>query len=350
MKIKIAVLDQDKNYLERIMTVFNNRYVSETEIYLFTEINDALESLRQNRIQVFLANESFKISISSIPDYCAFAYLTEGIGINSLRGNKAICKYQKVESFYKEILSIYSDVFDGEISKTNDSRSKKIVILSASGGSGCTSCAIALAMSMARRGNKVFYLNLEMLNYGYIFNNEAISTLSEVIYNVKSRRSNLGIKLGALIQEDSSGIFYFPSGKTPLEVMELNEEDISLLIGEIDDMGEYDYIIIDTDMVFDNKTYTIINKSNKVVFVLDGSEIGNSKFNYMYKTLGIIEEQHNVSILNKAFILYNRFSSRTGKKIDNIAIQSLGGCPRYEGDSNQIIEQLSTLSVFDTLG
>jgi len=349
VKIKIAILDQDKYYLERLMVAFNNQYNAETEVYLFTDMDSAIDSLQMNRIQVFLANEVFNIKDFAIPDYCAFAYLTEARGINALRGHKAICKYQKVESLYKEIMSLYANVFDGEIVNSNGSKSSKIAFLSAGAGSGASSCAIAFALNLVRKGKKVFYLNLELFNYGYIFNSYENSSLTDVIYIVKSRKSNLSIKIGALIREDSSGVHYFPACRTPLDIKELNAEDIGILIDAIDETGIYDYIVIDTDMNLSKETYAIIGKSNKAVFVLDGSEIGNGKFNYMYNSLAIVEEQFNVKILNKAVILYNRFSSRTGRQLENSPLQTIGGCPRFEGTSSQIIEQLSTFPVFDTL-
>lgn len=38
MKIKLALLDNDQNYLNRIVSVFNIRYADKLEIYSFTKI------------------------------------------------------------------------------------------------------------------------------------------------------------------------------------------------------------------------------------------------------------------------------------------------------------------------
>ena len=37
MKIKLVILDKDKNYLQRITKVFVNNYVDKLEVYSFTE-------------------------------------------------------------------------------------------------------------------------------------------------------------------------------------------------------------------------------------------------------------------------------------------------------------------------
>lgn len=38
MKIKLAIIEKDKNYLNRIISVFNTKYSDKFEIYSFTEI------------------------------------------------------------------------------------------------------------------------------------------------------------------------------------------------------------------------------------------------------------------------------------------------------------------------
>lgn len=37
MKIKLAILDKDTAYLQRIVSVFNNKYADKLEIYSFTD-------------------------------------------------------------------------------------------------------------------------------------------------------------------------------------------------------------------------------------------------------------------------------------------------------------------------
>lgn len=81
MKIRLALLDSDKNYLDRLSVMFTNRYPDKIEFHSFTDEQMALDSLKSGKMDVFLANESFKIERKEIPERCCFAYIAEDSGI-----------------------------------------------------------------------------------------------------------------------------------------------------------------------------------------------------------------------------------------------------------------------------
>lgn len=109
MKIRLAILEPDKSYLNRIVSAFCTKYADELEIYSFTELEIAYEALRKHRINVFLASEECVIDKTEVPGECGFAYLVGTPGIESLYGEAALCKFQKAELIYKQVLSIFSD-------------------------------------------------------------------------------------------------------------------------------------------------------------------------------------------------------------------------------------------------
>ena len=45
MKIKLALLDSDQNYLNRIVTAFNIKYADKLEIYSFTKLESAMAEM-----------------------------------------------------------------------------------------------------------------------------------------------------------------------------------------------------------------------------------------------------------------------------------------------------------------
>ena len=45
MKIKLALLDSDVNYLNRIVNAFNTKYAEKFEIYSFTKYENAIAEL-----------------------------------------------------------------------------------------------------------------------------------------------------------------------------------------------------------------------------------------------------------------------------------------------------------------
>ena len=109
IRIRLAILDSDENYLSRISSVFNNKLADKVELYTFTDMNIAMEVIVSKRIDVLIAEEVFDIDVTNLPEGCAFAYLTQAKEIDSYKGERIIAKFQKVDLIYKEALSLFSE-------------------------------------------------------------------------------------------------------------------------------------------------------------------------------------------------------------------------------------------------
>ena len=352
MKIRLAILEKDENYLSRIVGTFNNRFSERLIIYSFTDLDTALESLEKEKIDIFIASEEYKIDTEVIPKDCGFAYFVESSSLESLYDQRIICKYQKAELIYKEILGIYAEISSS--SKTHrieqEGVSEVIVFMPVSGGVGCSTMAASCAIALARKGKKVLYLNLEQTGSSSLyFQAEGQFDLNDIIYSIKSRRSNLALKLESSVKKDTTGVAFYQTPKIALDIASLTEEDLQQLIQELAVASSYEYIIIDTDFSFDSRSMEIINQSRNVVLVSDGSEVANCKLQRTIEALKAMNENSNKAMLSKFMLLYNKFSSKTGKTIE-VGLKSLGGAPRYEGATiKQLTDRLSTLRVFDGL-
>ena len=109
MRIKLAILERDQSYLGRIVSVFNTKYADKFEVYSFTDKEMALTTLDAARIDVLVASDAYDVSTSEIPRRCGFAYLVDSADIDYYNEQRAICKFQKVDLIYKQILSVYSE-------------------------------------------------------------------------------------------------------------------------------------------------------------------------------------------------------------------------------------------------
>ena len=78
MKIKLALLDSDQNYLNRIVTAFNIKYADKLEIYSFTKLESAMAALEPSRIDVLVASDTFVVESSALPKRCQLAYFVDG--------------------------------------------------------------------------------------------------------------------------------------------------------------------------------------------------------------------------------------------------------------------------------
>ena len=162
MKIKLAILERDQSYLQRFISVFSTKYADKFQIYSFTDEEVAYSTLNDTKIDVLVASDVFEIDIKRVPRRCGFAYLVDSLDVETVNNQRAVCKFQKVDLIYKQILSIYSENA-GNVAglKLGDDTAQIVAFESVSGGCGGSTIAAACALHFAAQGKKTLYLNLE---------------------------------------------------------------------------------------------------------------------------------------------------------------------------------------------
>lgn len=352
MKIRLAILETDQGYLNRIISVFNTKYSDKLEIYSFTELSAACSVLNSEKIDVFIANDSFEMNLSDIPKRCGFAYFVDLAGVDAVKGQKAICKFQKAELIYKQILSIYSEKAEDYLGiKQGGKGADCILFHSPGGGTGASSMAAACAIYFASKQKKVLYLNLETFGSAdSFFTAEGRFDISDVIYALKTKKANLILKLESCVRQSPQGVNFYSKAKIALDMLELKSEEASRLIVELNASGLYDYIIIDGDFRIDRDYLQVYRQMQSVIWVSDGSEISNEKTRRAYQALSVMEKNLDVSLTGRIAFIYNKFSNKTGKTMEDIDVKNIGGAPKYEHlSSAQVIARLSVMDMFEKL-
>ncbi len=352
MRIRLAILEKDQSYLTRIVSAFSSRFADKFEIYSFTDKDVALATLDSARIDVLVASDVFDIDVKALPKRCGFAYFVDSFGVDTINDQVAICKFQKAELIYRQILSIYSEKAGSLFGMKSDDESTKIFLFnSVSGGTGASSMAAACAVHLASQGKKVLYLDLEKFgSSNSFFSGEGQFDLSDIIYALKSRKTNLSLKLESSVKQDYSGVYFFDAPKVALDMMELGGEDVLQLISEIKTMGVYEYLVLDTDFALNKDSLSLARQAIAVCWIGDGSEISNEKTRRAFQALTILEQNADLPLQNRLYLIYNKFSNKTSTTLDDLGVKSLGGAPKYEhATSAQVLERLAKLELFDNI-
>lgn len=349
MRIKLAILERDTSYLNRIVSVFSTKYAENFEIYSFTSQEMAMATLDESKIDVLLSDDSFEIDPQLLPRRCALAYLVESSDIDAINDQWAIFKYQKIELIYKQILSLYAEKASSVSGlKMDEGTCKTIFFGSASGGTGSSCMAAACALFFTRQAKRVMYLNLEMFGSSAIFfSGPGQFDMSDVVFTIKSKKSNLALKIESFVRKDARGVFYFAPSKIALDMLEMTADDMITLINEIKLTGSYDYIIIDGDFALTKDALKVFRQAHALVLVGDGSEISNEKTARAFLALSTLEHNSDSPISYRTKLLYNKFSNKTSKAIGDIGIPNLGGAPRFErATAADVVQQLSSMDLF----
>lgn len=352
MKIKLAILEKDQSYLQRFISVFSTKYADKFQIYSFTDEEVAYSTLNDTKIDVIVASDVFEIDIKRVPRRCGFAYLVDSLDVETVNNQRAVCKFQKVDLIYKQILSIYSENA-GNVAglKLGDDTAQIVAFESVSGGCGGSTIAAACALHFAAQGKKTLYLNLEKFGSAdSFFSAEGQFDMSDIIYALKSKKANLALKLESCVKQDPRGVYFYSQSKIALDMLELKVDDIIRLISEIRLTGSYNVIILDLDFSFDADMLKILRQTHSIIWVGDGSEISNSKLIRAYSALSIIEQNEDVPILNRISLIYNKFSNKTSKALDDLGIKTIGGNPRFEhATTAMVIGQIAPKEMFEKI-
>ena len=350
MKIKLAMLESDSSYLRRVVPMFNSKYAEELEIYSFTDVDAAMACLEEKKIDVFLASDSFKIDFTQIPKRCGFAYMVESLDINSIDHHKAICKFQKGELIYKQILSIYSEHVPNisGMSSSQNGAMKTIAFCSPCGGVGTSTAAAACAIALSNAGQRVLYLNAEI--YGdadMFFSCDGQFDFSDVIYAVKSNKTNRAMKLQSTVKQDQTGVYYYSSVRIPLDIMEMGPNDYLTLQNELKARGCYDYVVMDVEFPKTQAAYKLFEYCNSIVLVTDSSDTSEAKVNKAIRGIQILDGQSDFAMQPRMWLLRNMDSSNNAQQNE---LRMLGTFPVYETVSSaQMAKQLSLSNAFDQL-
>lgn len=366
MKIKLALLDFDKVYVQRFFDTINKAYSNKLEIHAFTNENSLLDFLKDNKIDILLINEDINLSLENNNKLIILKLVEQNAIVsefysneNNLNISNCIYKYQRISLTYKEILNAYSKVYKAFNEKnyySNDLQKKDmhttiISFMSQGLGSGTSTIASSLALKLAEKNKKTLFLDLQSFStINSIFNEEGKFSMSEIIYAIKSKKENMAIRLEAALKEDSSGVFFYDPCENPFELNELKSDELIKLLHFFSEFGAYDYIIIDINYLMNDLCLSLLKHSDKVLFVTEAREEHRLRLNKMIKSISISEIHDNQKYMDKVNIICNKFISNIENDEQNETLEFVCYIPKYNDVSTKsIAKEIAKTSILDTL-
>lgn len=357
--IKLALLDNDANYLNRFVAAFNAKYADKFEIHSFTDAEYAMQNILTSKIDFFIADADLNVDVAKILERCCFAYFVSDSSIDKINGYDAVGKFQKTESIYKRILNLYSEkAVNWSGRRFDDGSSNLIVFSSPCGGAGTSTMAASCAMHFASLGKEVLYLNFEKFGCSdSFFSAEGQYYLNDIIFALKRKKTNLSLKLESCVRKSENGVCFYSHPKIALDMLNLTVEDMSEMIAELKALNKYEYIILDTDFCLSVDSLEFYEMFDYIVWCSDGSNTANSKIVRTYEAIKImgqnddykISEQTVEQISEKIRLIYNKFSGDS-KSAAADDIKSIGIIPysKYAKFAD-LLNKFACLKIFDKL-
>lgn len=355
MRIKVALLDHDLEYLERRQSFLTEIYGNQIEVLAFTDPQTALASIERDRVRVLIIGEQIQINTDTIPPTCAYAYMVESSHIAEYEGAKALGRHIPVDDFFREISLLFESVSRSvqfRAGGSGESNTRVVTFTSPAGGSGTTSAAVAFARALTIAGKKPLYLNLDpfqLVENFFYYQPTSSGSFHDLIFAVKERR-NLDTQFGARTVQDQYGVHFFTSAPLAADVIELNADDLSYLLEQIIRSDVFDFAVIDVPFTLRPAEVNVFNASDRVVLVSNGRQTPNDKILRALETLAVLDQRQDSHISPKTNLLYNRFSSKQASRIPDLTVPELGGINRFENATElQVIDAIVSTGRLDRL-
>ena len=151
------------------------------------------------------------------------------------------------------------------------------------------------------------------------------------------------MKLSTVIKKDLSGVEYIEDCRNAFDMLEIKDSEIEGLMNGIYQSKGYDVVVVDYSAALSDRQLLLMKEMvDSIIYVNDGSDIGNQKFQKFSEVIRVIEKKENCSILPKISLIYNRYSSQTSRQLEKLPVALLGGISRIEGISGrELINRIS---------
>lgn len=297
-KPRIIIADLDENYILFLQIKFIEKYFGKVDLEIITD-REYFEELFENpqKAEILIISENLydpsiqKHNISRIFLMTERYEVEETAELNLTK----IFKYSSIKEIFNKILNKASEYLDIKNSGKKDPQI--IVVTSATGGVGKTSIAMGMCSSLEKEYKRALYINCDYLqNFSYLLNDKSYISNSKIYQKLIEEEDSIYKDIKPFIRNE--GFYYIPPLKSSLISLGISPkifEKIGLLAKK---SGDYDYIIFDTDSIFDGRKVSLMNIADKVIIVTKQNRASVNGTNKLAKNIDGINNDKYIFICN----------------------------------------------------
>jgi len=312
-KLTVIVADSNREYVEMLLRfVRGSEFAGSLSVKAFSE-KEALHSyLRAHSTpHIVLIEPAF------LPDDAQS--IAAGIVILLLPSHFAkeegqlpsLFKYQPLHQLLNTMKTMYLERHAVVVERAESNGSARVIACySIVGSCGKTTAAINLARQLSLQGSKVLYVNLETVSSSPVwFGTSSNQEMSEILYYVQTNTKQAAAKIEQYLKKDAStGLDYLEPLTNLQDIHDVRQADVTELLDTITRSFSYDYVIVDGDSGFQERTLAVLAYCHAVLFLL------LDDVQCMYKTvvglaeLQRLDEQAHASLRAKMHAVVNKYT------------------------------------------
>lgn len=236
----LAILDEEQEYVSKLLRYLNGREGREFEIAAFTNEESFWRYREKHAIGLFVCEETLYAAMKELPG-CPTILLSSRARVRDGAGPPVIYKFQSAQEIFCEIIGYYRELTPQAAGVTGVRNARIVTVCSASGGSGVSTLAYTLAKRRAK-GERTAFLSLDPFFQPERSESESGAALTEAIYYIKQNSAKFSEKLKLKMTEHVDCLYGVAHWA---DISECGREDMAELLRQLAAMGGYDLIVVD---------------------------------------------------------------------------------------------------------
>lgn len=326
-RLTVVMADPDQEYLEMLL-----RFVRSSE---FAQTMTIKAFSNEEHLHMYLRNNSAPHIVLVEPKFLSGDDFWGTVGKVILLANShfskdnserfvSVFKYQPVHQLLNQIKSLYLEQHEIVVEQASEAGKAKVLsFYSLVGGCGKTTVAINMARQLSLSGQKVLYISLESISSAPIwFGTQPNQEFSEILYYVQSNSKQVAAKIDQYKKKDTESDCYYIEPLTHIkEIEDVSSKDIHGLLEHIVSSCHYDYILLDCDSDFHDRTLAALACSHEIMLLL------TDEVQCVYKTqagISILQKEHAdiyKSTKSNIHLIINKF---TGQIVNSMEFSDHG--------------------------
>lgn len=267
-KPRIIIADTDISYIIPIQLKFVEDFFEKVDIEIITdkEYYERLFSTPQKADIMIVSEDLYDISLQrhNIGNLFLMTEQYEDDQTGDLNVNR-IFKYTSIKEILNEITVKSAGVL--KIEKNRKQETQVVLFYSASGGTGKTTVAMGVSASLTKNYKRVLYINAARLQvFQQMLNNYSSITDAGVYAKLASATDEIYLDIKHVIRKELFS--YIPPFKAALMSLGINYSVYEKIIISAKRSGDYDFIIVDSDVTFDEDKAKLLNIADKVIIIV----------------------------------------------------------------------------------
>lgn len=266
-KPRIIIADTDAGYIIPLQLKFAEEFFDKVDLEIITdqEYFDKLFSVPQKAAILIVSEDLYNTSLQRHTISNTFLMMEQEEEESTADLNiRRLYKYTSIKEIFSEIIGKSSDALN--IAKSLKKEPQIVLFTSANGGVGKTTLAMGVSICLTRNYKRVLYINADRLQtFQHLLENPTPISAADVYAKLSNASANGYNETKHVIRNESFS--YLPAFKASLMSVGLQYEVFERIAKAAKQSGDYDFVILDTDVAFDEAKANMLSLADKVVVV-----------------------------------------------------------------------------------